>query len=57
MIWERVLILKIRFFDVAVFTTITWLSLLSFLIVGLKISYFPTFSSKFNKIFMWYFGS
>jgi len=45
------------------FTTLIPLSLLisykaSFLIVGLKISSFPTFALTFpNKIFVWYFGN
>jgi len=50
-----------RFFDVVKFTTQNSLSLLiscklSFLIVGLKVSFLPTFTLKSpNQIFMWCF--
>jgi hypothetical protein len=56
-------LLTTKVLDVAMFTTLTPLSLLiscdlSIPIVGLKISSLPTFTLKSpNKIFVWYVGS
>jgi ankyrin repeat protein len=59
----KVVLLKIRFFEVAKFTTLTSLSLLascriSLPITGLKVSSLPTFALKSpSKIFIWYLGN
>jgi hypothetical protein len=58
-VWNVVL-LTIRFFEVAIFTNLTPLSLLascrlSLSIIGLKMSYLPTFALKSpSKIFIRY---
>jgi hypothetical protein len=57
---RNIVLLRIRFYDVANFTALTPLALLisrklSFPIAGLKIPYLPTFALKSpNKIFMSY---
>jgi hypothetical protein len=58
----NIVLLTVRFFDVAKLTTLTPLSLLisckiSFPIVGLKTSSLPTFALKSKKIFIWYLGN
>jgi hypothetical protein len=59
----NVVFLKIRFFEVAKFTTLTLLPLLASCrlllpITGLKMSSLPTFALKSpHKIFIWYLGN
>ena len=62
-VWVRIIVLlTIRFFDVAKFAILTQSSLLSqcrlsFPIVGLKIFSLPYFALKYpNRIFIWYLG-
>jgi hypothetical protein len=60
---RNIILLTLRFLDVAKFTNVTPLSLLiscklSFPIVGLKMSSLPTLALKSpNRIFIWYLGN